>query len=522
MVYYINPVNEGIISCNSNGDGYTVTLKWNIAYPTVRTNKMAYHIYMSTDESTVFSEGVKFVSVGTATTTDIFDLDPGEIYHWAVRGIEYNEDLFDLTTLPETFSNLKVYPSSILRANITETATLITLLDSSEFPATGTVRIGVELVNYTSNDLLNNDLVLTSALLQRGYNSTTATYHNTDGYDGYETWSPFVTFTLGREEMNTRVFSVQSRFDLDAFSYTIPDGYHQITQDILTTDLSGSDASNVGFPSYDYAGWHRTNPADLFSGACVGSYFGGQQGCADGFNVRGLSIQEQNNQRQELLLNITAEPVCLIRKRWTGITCSCYIPSTEYADDRCPKCLGTKFIIGWDQYFNPRSTDGRIMVRFSPADDDVKTYEAGLESEFITECWTLTVPTVKDRDIIVRFDQDGNEEFRYEILSVNRNKTLMGLQGAQKFKVQRIRKTDPAYQIAVFRDTSTLPAKLNTAIGSASNIAPHVHEIVTSNQSPANFGQITSTVQGHSHQVTWRNGQLVVLEALGHTHDIIL
>ncbi len=522
MVYYINPVNEGIISCNSTGDGYTVTLKWNVAYPSTRTNKIAYHIYMSTDERTVFSEGVKFISIGTATTVDIFDLDPGEMYHYAIRAVEYNQYLYNLTTLPETFNSLKIYPSSVLRSDITENDILITLLDSSEFPSTGTVRIGVELVNYTSNDLANNNLVLTSAILQRGYNGSTPSSHNTDGYDGYVTWSPFVTFTLGREEMNTRVFSVQSRFDLDQFSFTSTDGYHQVTKDILTTDLAGSDASNVAFPSYDYAGWHRTNPADLFSGQCVGSYFGGQQGCADGFNVRGLSVQEQSNQREELLLGITGEPVCLIRKRWTGITCSCYIPSSEYSDDRCPKCLGTKFIIGWDQYFNPRSSDGRIQVRFSPADDDVKTYEAGLESEFITECWTLTVPTVKDRDIIVRFDQDGNEEFRYEILSVNRNKTLFGLMGAQKFKVQRIRKTDPAYQIPVFRDTSTMPTKLNTTIGSAATIPPHVHEIVTTNQSPSNFGQITSTVQGHSHQVVWRSGQLIVLEALGHTHDIIL
>lgn len=523
MVYYFNPVNEGIISASSTGDGYTITLKWNTAYPSTRTNKMAYHIYMSTDENSVFSEGVKFISVGTSTSVDIFDLEPGQMYHYAVRAIEYNESLFNLSSLPETFNNLRIYPQSVLRSNITSTSTIIPLLDSSDFPAKGIIKVGVELINYTSNDIANNNLILTNSILQRGFNGTIAVGHNTDGYDGYETWSPFISFTLGREEMNTRVFSAQSRTDgFEQVPFTQTDGYHQISKDILTTDLAGSDAFNVNFPTYDYAGWHRTNPADLFSGGCVGSYFGGQMGCADGYTIRGLSVQEQNNQRQEMLLEITGEPVCLIRKRWTGITCSCYLPSSEHPDDRCPKCYGTKFLVGWDQYYNPRRSDSRILVRFSPADDEVKSQDAGLESEFTTECWTLTVPTVKDRDIIVRFDQDGNEEFRYEILSVNRNKTLFGLQGAQKFRVQRIRKTDPAYQIPVFRNTATLPAKVNTTIGGAATIPPHVHEIITTNQPVSNFGQITSTVQGHSHPVIYKNGQLVILEVLGHTHDPII
>jgi hypothetical protein len=475
---------------------------------------------MSDDEETLYSEGVKFVAF-TGTAADIQELTPGQLYHFAVRAFDYDELVIDPSDLPTTFSDLKVYPESVLTSDITETSTTIPLLDASTFPPTGVVKIGVELINYTS--VSGNNLILTSAALQRGFYDSTVAFHNTDGYDGYETWSPAVTFLSGREERNTRKFSCQARFDNDNYQFTEPDGYHQITRDLLTTDLSGSDASNVDFPTYDYAGWHRTNPADLFAGNCVGSYIGGESGCIDGYRVRGLSIQDQNNQRQEMLLSMTGEPVVLLRRKWTGITCSCYLPSSETADDRCPRCLGTKFIVGWEQYFNPRSSDGRIMVRFSPADDDLKSQEAGLESELITDCWTLTVPTVKDRDIIIRFDQDGNEEFRYEILSVNRNKTLFGLQGAQKFKVQRIRKFDSAYQINAFRNTATLPAKIFTGIGSAgAALPPHMHEIVTSNQSVSNFSQLTSTILGHNHPVVYKDGQLVVLEVLGHTHNLIL
>ena len=185
-------------------------------------------------------------------------------------------------------------------------------------------------------------------------------------------------------------------------------------------------------------------------------------------------------------------------------------------------CYGTKFVLGWEQYFNPRRSDGRIMVRFSPAEDDVKRLEAGLESEFNTEVWTLTVPTVKDRDILVRFDQDGNEEFRYEVMSVTRNKTIAGLQGGQRMRVQRIRKTDRAYQIKAFKNTGTTPTKLSTSIGFTPGIPPHTHDITITNQPTSNFNQLTSVNQGHNHIVIYENGQLIVKDVLGHDHKIII
>src|SRR6202042_1577489 len=115
--------------------------------------------------------------------------------------------------------------------------------------------------------------------------------HNTDGYDGYYTWSPIVSFLLGKEEVNTVVLPVQSHFEFDRYQYTIPDGYHQITEDILTTDLQASDTAMVDFPSYDYTGWHRTDIDLLLSGDCVGSYIGGEMYCADGYNGVGMKLR---------------------------------------------------------------------------------------------------------------------------------------------------------------------------------------------------------------------------------------
>lgn len=652
MTYYLNPVNVGLDAVSSLGDGYTVNLKWFHAYPTVKTNSIAYHIYYSTIKENVFTEGVKYVSVDGSLEANIIDLTPGQLYFFSVRPVEYNPSSFDLPSyLPTAYDNLRYYPTSMLRADISSTDTTIPLLDVFGFPSTGVIKVGVELIQYTSVDLLNQSLLVPGATpdtgaslvdqgggnyytaspgnvgdgyLQglvlvdggaqtqtwtvkcifvqrdgsnnpipktakfiaigsitgqvydgyanpivwtadgittsngvfsfaifentppfrendsyiikvdgsipgntggRGFDFTTPRMHTTDGYDGYDFWSPTISlFASGESSTFDRIYLCQNRFEYPNFPYTAADGYRQVLKDNLNTDLSSSDAQNTGFPAYDYAGYHRTDPVQLLNGTCVGSYIGGEMGCIDQYGnvqiLRGLSLQDQNNQRQEVLLSVTGRPAVLIRRVHTGIQCSCYLASSEYQDDRCPLCYGTKFVFGYEQFFDPRRSDGRILVRTGPADDGVKMYEAGLESELDLDIWTLTVPTIHQRDVIILFDVDDNEEFRYEVGKVTRNNTIIGMEGGQKFKGIRIRKTDPAYQIRVFRNTAMFPHKLNTTLASSAGIGPHTHEIVI-NEKITNITQInqtTSVVQGHNHPII--NGQ--VMTVLGHTHNIIL
>lgn len=524
MSYYLNPSNVGLDAVFSLGDGYTISIRWFHAYPVVLTNSIAYHIYYSTIKEDVFTEGVKFISIDDALEVNIIDLIPGQMYYFSVRPVEYNSDDYDLTALPTAHDNLRYYPTSLLREDMTESDLLVPLIDVEGFISTGVVKVGVELIQYSSIDDLNDNLVLTS-IDQRGFNSTNIRSHSVDGYDGYYSWSPIVTMFTGGEDQNfDRIYASQCRFEYPNFSFTITDGYKQVLVDTLSTDLSASDADNVDFPPYDYAGYHRTDPVLLLNGTCVGSYIGGEQGCIDGYGnvqiLRGFSLQDQNNQRQEVLLSVDGRPVVLIRRVQTGIVCACYNASSEYPDDRCPFCYGTKFVFGYEQYFNPRRSDGRILVRPGPTEENLKIYEAGLESEFPVDLWTLTVPTVKTRDILVLFDIDDNEEFRYEIMGVTRNNTLAGMQGGQKFKAMRIRKTDPAYQIRIFRNTAEFPSKLNTSIGFVPGIVPHTHEIVINENIMAisQINQTTALSQGHNHPIV--NGQ--VMEVLGHTHQIIL
>ena len=643
MVHYASPIRNGLDTVASLGDGYSINLKWFQAYPDVFTNKIAYHIYYSPDELYVFADGIKFVVIDGSTTANIIDLIPGQDYWFCVRPVEYNPNVITfLPSLPISHDNVRFYPSSMLRQNMSATDLIIPLIDVEGFPNSGIVKVGIELIRYLAVDPVNNNLIVPSGsgatsghlILQsnlqyylpassnigsgslaslalvgadpnetwkilcvgaqpdgygkfeaigsisgsivdkygntflwdvngpvvsngilsfsivetstfkigdyftvqvgggsagtsggRGFNFTPITSHTASGFDGYNTWTPIISMLAIEEDDGwDNIYACRSRFEYPNYPFTILDGYHQVTKDLLSTDLSAADAANVTFPMYDYSGYHRTDPVQLMNGTCVGSYIGGEMGCIDGYGnyniYRGFSLQDQNTQRQEVKLSVDGRDAVLIKRVQTGITCSCYLSSSEYPDDRCPLCYGTKFVIGYEQYFNPRQSNGRIRVRTSPTSENLKMYEAGLESEYPLDMWTLTVPTIKTRDVLVLFDQDDNEEFRYEVAGVTRNNTILGLDGGQQMKTFRIRKTDPAYQIRIFRNTADFPSKLNTGLGFALGIPPHAHEIVINEKvlSVSQINQTTALSQGHNHEIV--NGQ--VMPVLGHFHTIIL
>lgn len=534
MPYYLNPSNAGVSQVGALGDGYSITIKWNRAFVQTAGNRIAYNIYIGTDtpifESEFFNQSPSFVCIDGSISATITDLTPGQIYRFAVRAIEYDPTVFDFSSLPLAYSNLRLYPESPLREDITATSTIIPLLDIENFPSAGVVKVGVEMIQYSSIDTTANNLVLTSSSLQRGFNNTSATLHTVDGYDGYATYSSTVLFfPVDLEDRNTVIFATQDRFDYDHYAFNLVDGYRQNVKDIVNTDLSVSDEMNADFPAYSFAGYRRIDPVALLNGECVGSYFGGQRYCADGYNgvgqmLRGLSVDDANTQRQEVLLSLIGEPVCLVKRQTTGIRCYCIRSTQEMPDARCLKCFGTGFVTGYSQVFDPRNSDGRIRMRFDPWVDDLPATDAGLDPEATKpNAWTLVVPAIKKRDFIVRFDADGNEEFRYEVLNVTRNILFSGSLGAQKLALQRIRRTDLIYSCPVFRDSSTMPSILNTSINSSLGIAPHSHTIVKSEKSPTLWHQITSVSQGHSHILSFdaNSGTLQISQELSHSHTLV-
>jgi hypothetical protein len=541
MPFYVPHTTGGILEAGSAGDGYSCDLKWVKANPDSIDYSIAYNIYFSSIREHVFTEGVKLVSIDPSVLfTEIFDVFcPGNTYYFGVRATEYDPTIMNMSALPDAGSS-KMYSEGALLSDISETSTSIPISDIEQFPPYGVVQIGYELIQYTNVDIPDNLLLGVT----RGFDNTNIRFHNTDGYDGHLYQDPIVYYWKGYEERNEVVFQATNLFAYPNYPRTNADGYKTITSDLLTTPLTETDAefgatnfldggtsnqSQAAVPMYDYAGWHRTDPVALLRGDCLGTYYGGEQYCADGYGgvgrqLRGLSIQDVNTQRQEMLLNSTGEPAVLVRRLWTGIRCNCYQSTFEQPDDRCPSCFNTGFVGGYEQFVNPRRSDGRIMVRFGPTEDDLVFQDAGLESTFIPDCWSLVMPALKDRDFIIRFNEDQiTEEFRYEILNVTRNKLLNQSTGGQKFRAQKVRKTDPIAQWLPSYDSATMPQLLTTSIGFVSGpggIPAHTHTCVTDENitSLSQMNQTTSESQGHSHQI--RTG--IVLPVLGHTHTIIL
>ena len=429
MVFYANPVMAGFERAASLGDGYSINMRWYQAYPTLFTNKIAYHLYFSTSQDTVYSDGIKFVIIdGSVREANIIDLTPGQDYWFSVRPVEYDPNIITfLPNLPISHDNVRFYPSSMLRRDMTVADLVVPLIDVEGFSAQGFVKVGEELIEYLAVDTVNDNLIVPGAggntpptlVLQsnmqyylpnpsnvgggsiasltlisganadtetwtvrcvfvekdnagnpisgtadfetigsisgvsrdkygneliwrangpivasnimsfsivetapsfqpgdfftiqvkgavrgapggRGFNGTPITIHTVSGFDGYYNWSPIVSMIAFSEDSRwDQIYACQSRFEYPHFPFTIMDGYNQVPIDYLSTDDSAADAANVGFPQYDYAGYHRTDLVQLVNGTCVGSYIGGQLGCIDAYgnyNVyRGVSLQRSKH-----------------------------------------------------------------------------------------------------------------------------------------------------------------------------------------------------------------------------------
>ena len=497
-------------------DGYSVYLSWKYAIPSIQSNTIGYNIYFSTNINDVFTEGSKYFTQELFLTINRFVL--GDVQYFAVRSMEYDPIILNYTALPiaSQAENAYTYPETLLTSDIDSIQLNIPVIDASEFPSFGIIKLGIELMKYSSIDYANNIFQIDTDC--RGYYNSVVTSHNADGYDGYKYQDPFIKYFAGFEDQNNIICEAEPKIEYPEYPYVESDGYKQVIKDLLTTDLAASDETNTGFPPYDYSGFHQTNIMDYFSGHCIGSYAGGEYGCSDGYKTRGLNLQLINSQRLEILLQVTGEPVILLRRKWAGIRCNCFRMNLENAEGRCKNCFSVGFVGGYDQYYYQKRKDGRILMRFEPTADDLTVKSHGLQQTFAPNCWTLVEPAIKDRDIIIRFNEDGTEEFRYEVMNVTRNRLLFSLSGSQKMQIYRVDKTDIIYQWRAIRSTVDNPVKLNTTMGELRGYGPHFH-VVTITDGIINLSQInstTSTMASHNHPII--NG--IVQEVLGHSHEI--
>jgi hypothetical protein len=526
------PLEIGAQLAHDNGIGTQVDVHWKQAAPYNPDDIIYYNVYFSSEREQVFQIDPEFLVDGFSATIGGFS--PGDSIFLGVRASEFNPNRFTTNGLIQAGENMYFYPLTSLISDIS-TVTMSIPVDSTDgFPNSGIIQIEEELIKYSSISA-NNFIVAVSG---RGTDNT--------GIDNHSSGSEVKVYK-GREDSNVRVITVTPSFQKPNYALTwrLRDaygddgyrdgydgygidgyyGYRQEKYDSITTDGYSNDQSGE-FPRLDYCGTYRPrSPKTFMSGQCIGSYFGGVQARFDSngnrYLVKETNVQTHMLQREELLLETTGEPFVLLRRMWTGVRCACVMLRQEHPDARCPICFATGFVSGYNQFFNSRSVDRRILVRVEPSPDDLDIVDSGgLTPNYSPSCWTLPYPMIKDRDVLIRFNADGTEEFRYEILSVDRVRSFFGQNAAQKFKIIRLPKTDQVYQFPVTRKYSQYPNVLYTSSNIGPGLKQHSHNFVVP-VGMTDFSKLkvaTFESEGHNHIII--NG--IVYDVLGHTHTLPL
>ncbi|GAG20641.1 unnamed protein product, partial [marine sediment metagenome] len=254
-----------------------------------------------------------------AITTEqqaVINIGPGDLHYFSVRSTEFDPREFDMTELQQVGVDIYQYPTELtLQNDIDAYGATVEVGDTSGYPSQGFLIIETEVLQYSAK-------TATAFAVEDDQRGAIASQIN-EHYAGAE-----VKLWHGVEDQNTVIFEETAAWHQD---YGTPrnedeigevnvadDGYREASSDLLTTDLRASDQNTQDFPSYDYNSYHRPSLQATFSGDCVQSYVGGD------FNGgRGLFFQDRNLARLDAMLQVTGEPLVLLRRKWTGRRCRC-------------------------------------------------------------------------------------------------------------------------------------------------------------------------------------------------------
>jgi hypothetical protein len=440
----------GVIGLQSVGNGIGLEVAWQKAKVSDETHDLYYNIYYSRSRVGVFQVGPVAI---TNSDSAIINVSPGLTYYAGVRATEFSTS-FDITELDQIGANLYQYPAAqILNADMDAYGATVTVESTEGYPSDGYLQVGFEIMSYDSLDGYNFYI----PELGRGeYGTAIVDHYMNEGvnlWQGFEDGNSNIMQCMGDWLYYNPATQSVNGPPQDAYAigqYNVDsDGYHAQNENDLTTNLVASDESTIGFSSYDYTGYHRPSIQESMRGeSCLHSYLGGI------FNgLRGFAYQDRILSQLDAMLQLTGEACVLLQRKWTGVRCRCFTVNREHARERCPYCFGVGIEGGFNRYINPRAvsekfcnTQGLIMVRVEPTMDDLDIIQdTGLRQNVEPGCWTLSVPSLRDRDVILRFTQDGLPEFMYEVLNVTRNKLFFGESGRQEFKMKRLDKTDQIY-----------------------------------------------------------------------------
>jgi hypothetical protein len=428
------------------GNGMGISLTWGPASAASPSDQVYYNVYAADKRINTLDYPVAITAANTATIS----VPPGNMYYFAVRATEFDPNMYDITQLDQIGDGVYAYPAQqTLAADIDAYGVTVDVADTTGFPLSGFVQIDYEVLYY----LYKSDTSFTIQQAGRGMYATPILPHSTGAvvklFSGItDQNSVIVGGTAAWSKANGPPHNAAEvgQFNVDL------DGYRTNATDIITTNLTASDAATINFPEYDYASYHRPSMETYFRGGCENSYAWGELN-----GQRGVGLQDQELSRLSMMLQTTGEPVILLKRKQTGKRCRCVSLEREHATARCEFCYGTSFEGGYDRYVNSRAisevytnTAGMILVRVAPLADDFKLNQNnGLMQAVELPAWTINVPTLKPFDLIVRYNQDGTEEFRYSCVTVTRSRLMFGLSGRQDMKLKRLDKTSIEYSISI-------------------------------------------------------------------------
>ncbi len=448
-----DPLRPGAQYAENLGLGSVVKVSWLPATTPSGMSTTYYNVYANTSLDQLFGSPI---GITESLNANVTELKSGDGYYFGVRATYFPADI-DLASFEEISTDFYRYPESVLTDDYSSDSLAPLAVDSTAgFLSAGYLKVDDELLTYGSKT--STTFIISSrdsfGLGEAASHDSGATVKQYKGFEDLNSSFQFVTPTWGDEQPWLPPGTDPDMQD--------EDGYRAWNEDDLHEDHSDFESENSDFPSQDqFCGTYRANTTtlvNLYSGNLCGTYIGGRE---DGFGG-GVRLTEATLRREETLLALTGEPFILLREKTTGAQCPRYSLHGEHANERCAICYGTRIYGGYDRYVSDRlyrpniqNPNGMIAMRVSPYKNDLPMMGGrGLSQVDQLTLWLPSLPTIKKRDVVIRYlpfvaGEIPQEEFRYEVLDVERNRLLFGDDGKQSLNVRKLDKTHVLYTYPV-------------------------------------------------------------------------